>query len=346
MHGLGGNRKSTWTHQNKIYWPYDLLPMQLPHSRIMTFGYDADMVKIWSAGPAGSNGLYGHGKSLAFAVADSRSTEASKKRPLIFVAHSLGGLVCEQALLVCRASNEQRLAAVLESTIGLVFMGTPHRGSELALWGSRIAKYVQSIRKVNRNIVKTLTVKSEILANVEQDFQQLLLKPEHIKKTKIFCFYEEIELPVIGKIVPEESAILEQYSNASIHANHMDMARFGSETDNGYLAVCGVLKDWINALEQVVDEDPQKTLLDSGVDKNDALLPAGISGSESFDDEGIKKLSIGQIQAIAIAENQNNVTLGGGSPLPLMVPGVMTSNRGATFVGSNVSGNTFRWDSA
>jgi len=109
VHGLGGNRQTTWTHQNNVYWPQDLLHHQLLSSRIMTFGYNVDMVKIWSVGPTGSNGLHGRGKTLAFAVADSRSTKASKIRLIIFIAHSLGGLGCEQALLVCRASNEQRL---------------------------------------------------------------------------------------------------------------------------------------------------------------------------------------------------------------------------------------------
>jgi hypothetical protein len=312
----------------------------------MTFGYDADIVKIWSTGPTGSNGLHGHGKSLAFAVADSRSTTASKSRPLIFVVHSLGGIVCEQALLVCRASNEQRLAAVLESTVGIVFMGTPHKGAELAAWGSRVAKYLQHIRKVNRNIVKTLTVRSEILANVEQDFQQLLLKPEHINRTKIFCFYEEIAISIVGKIVPEESAILEQYSNASIHANHMDMARFSSEADNGYLAVSGVLKGWIDALEKPVDEDDQKSRFDSDYNTKDALPTERTSANESRDRNGSSSLLVGQIQAINMAENQRVVTGGGGQVLPLTVPGVITSTGGATFVGSNVSGNTFRWDSS
>jgi hypothetical protein len=309
----------------------------------MTFGYDADIVKIWTIGPAGSNGLHGHGKSLAFALADSRSTLASKSRPLIFVVHSLGGLVCEQALLVCRASNEQRLAAVLESTAGIVFMGTPHKGAALALWGSRVASYLQHIRKVNKRLIKTLNEKSEILASVEQDFQQLLLRPEHIKKTRIFCFYEEIAIPVVGKIVPEESAILEQYSNAPIHANHMEMARFSSETDTGYLAICGVLNDWIDALDRLVNEDDQKNCLDNNQDTKEAFPVEEASANESRYQSGSGSLLVGQIQAINMAENQN-VAEGSDQGLSLMAPGVINSTGGATFVSSNVSGNNFRWE--
>lgn len=74
-------------------------------------------------------------------------------------------------------------------------------------------------------------------------------------RIKIFCFYEEIAIPVVGEVVPEESAILEQYSNVSIRANHMDMARFGSVTDSGYLAVCGALKDWVVVIEESISEN-------------------------------------------------------------------------------------------
>jgi len=221
-------------------------------------------------------------------------------------------------------------------------MGTPHKGAELALWGSRLVKYVQSIRTVNRDIVKALTRKSEILAIVEQDFRQLLLKPEHIKKTRIFCFYEEIPLPVVGKIVLEESAILEQYSNASIYANHIDMARFENEANVGFLAVCGVLKDWI---KKMVDKSEQKSIFDANVDAKESVPTARISDSESRSQNGSKSLLVGQIQSVNIGETPEVMAGFGNAGLSISVPGVITSTGGATFVWSNVSRNTFRWDS-
>lgn len=47
VHGLFGHRENTWTgRQNKdILWPRDLLPADVPNARILTFGYDADVVK-------------------------------------------------------------------------------------------------------------------------------------------------------------------------------------------------------------------------------------------------------------------------------------------------------------
>lgn len=93
IHGLTGNRESTWTDEKSgTFWPLDLLPASLPTARIMTFGYDADIVNAIDV--ASSNTLRDHGKSLAHALTYERME--AEERPVIFVAHSLGGLVCEQ----------------------------------------------------------------------------------------------------------------------------------------------------------------------------------------------------------------------------------------------------------
>lgn len=71
VHGLTGNRKTTWTQESTgMFWPQTLLPRDLPTARIWTFGYDADIVRIF--GTVGSNTLRDHGKSLANAIAWAR----------------------------------------------------------------------------------------------------------------------------------------------------------------------------------------------------------------------------------------------------------------------------------
>ncbi|KAH6682505.1 hypothetical protein B0J14DRAFT_527884 [Halenospora varia] len=93
----------------------------------MIFGYDVDPVKLWSQ--VGSNNIRNHGKNFAFAISDQRSE--CQERPLIFIVHSLGGLVLAQALLICTKA-EKEVEKVFQSTRGIIFMGTPHAGSGLA----------------------------------------------------------------------------------------------------------------------------------------------------------------------------------------------------------------------
>jgi hypothetical protein len=47
VHGLNGHRMKTWT-QNECFWPRDLLYPKLLNIRVMTFGYNADLVLNYS----------------------------------------------------------------------------------------------------------------------------------------------------------------------------------------------------------------------------------------------------------------------------------------------------------
>ncbi|PMD31490.1 hypothetical protein L207DRAFT_441869, partial [Hyaloscypha variabilis F] len=47
VHGLRGDPIETWKAGN-IVWPRDLLPERLLNVRIMTYGYDADVMKFFS----------------------------------------------------------------------------------------------------------------------------------------------------------------------------------------------------------------------------------------------------------------------------------------------------------
>src|SRR5215475_1692850 len=62
VHGLTGNRDSTWTAQGQsIPWPKMLLPPKLRKARIITYGYDAYIVR---KSVASSNRLIDHATNL------------------------------------------------------------------------------------------------------------------------------------------------------------------------------------------------------------------------------------------------------------------------------------------
>ena len=70
VHGLTGNRENTWTGKSKnenIFWPKDLLSKHLCKARIISYGYDADIVGAFHT--ASSNTIRDHGKSLAIDLA-------------------------------------------------------------------------------------------------------------------------------------------------------------------------------------------------------------------------------------------------------------------------------------
>jgi hypothetical protein len=90
---LRGDRTDTWSYKETC-WPKDFLPQDIPKARVMTFGYDVDTAKVIDT--ASNATLRNHGAALIYDLAMDRSDEKAERRPLIFVAHSLGGLVVEQ----------------------------------------------------------------------------------------------------------------------------------------------------------------------------------------------------------------------------------------------------------
>ena len=74
-----------------VFWPADLLPAICPQARVLVYGYDTKVTN-YMASSTNKNGIFSHSKDLLFAL----SREVSSGRPLIFIAHSLGGIVVKE----------------------------------------------------------------------------------------------------------------------------------------------------------------------------------------------------------------------------------------------------------
>jgi pimeloyl-ACP methyl ester carboxylesterase len=59
------------------------------------------------------------------------------KEPIVFVCHSLGGLLVKQTLRIAADQRRTRGAEIFKQTRGVVFLGTPNMGSHLANWTDR-----------------------------------------------------------------------------------------------------------------------------------------------------------------------------------------------------------------
>ncbi|KAI9715704.1 MAG: hypothetical protein M1812_005856 [Candelaria pacifica] len=246
VHGLTGDQERTWTGEcASTPWPQTLLPAKLPQARILTFGYDA-YVLDWRA-MVSKNRIGNHSKNLLSALATHRENDDTNNRPILLVAHSLGGLVCEDALLASRNSAENHLQHILECTRGIIFLGTPHSGSGLAGWAESSAKLIGLVKQTNPQILAVLKSESEVLARIQTDFHTMIRarvnkgnQPIHIT-----CYYEELPLPGIGEVVPMNSAILPTYISIGLNSNHMGMTKFETEDDPGFISVAGELQRWV-----------------------------------------------------------------------------------------------------
>lgn len=94
VHGLGGDLVETWTDKGTgLNWLSDarFLAKDLSQARIMTYGYDS--TRYFSRSEADVRDF---ASEFLATIKSNRRGKAERNRPLVFVCHSLGGLVFKQ----------------------------------------------------------------------------------------------------------------------------------------------------------------------------------------------------------------------------------------------------------
>lgn len=226
-----------------LFWPRDLLPARLPQARIWTWGYDVDINNLLSA--TSQLSVFRHADALLSDLADLDNSLTSKPVHFVFVAHSLGGLVVKDALNKSRSSRTY-VSKIYNTTGGVCFLGTPHRGSATATLG-RIAFDISKLffQQPATHVLRSLEVNSEVLDRIGQGFSEILVD----QKLKIHSFSEEIPTKGIMVVNNFSSSIGDGLETRnSIPANHEDMTKFDSDSDVGFTRICAVLTRWENEL--------------------------------------------------------------------------------------------------
>lgn len=147
---------------------------------------------------------------------------------------------------------QQHLEDIANFTRGVIFLGTPHRGSSLAKIGELVSRSYGMIKESNTDIVRVLTEDSEVRARIQDGFLSLIKmrSKNEASMIDITCFYEELPTKRLGLIVPKHSAILPGYTAIAIHRNHAEMTKFSSSDEPGFQYVSGELKRWMKRIQQ------------------------------------------------------------------------------------------------
>jgi predicted alpha/beta hydrolase family esterase len=159
----------TESDNSGVFWPVDLLPARCPQARIMVWRYDT-MVTRGLGKAADKNGLYAHGQTLLYAL----SREREERRPIIFVAHSLGGILVKEMLAYADMSKKTEFVDIIMDTSALVFMGTPHRGSDVAQIGD-IARRIANVLRLDTSpaMLDSLGLRNDDLVRSQQTFARI-----------------------------------------------------------------------------------------------------------------------------------------------------------------------------
>ncbi|KAH7220717.1 hypothetical protein BKA60DRAFT_517511 [Fusarium oxysporum] len=140
----------------------------------MSFVYDSTIIHSDSAYVT-QGSLDHEARSLCSLVEEQRSSTDSSSRPIILVAHSLGGLVCATPIILGdRNAQGDDVEAVARDVAGMVFLGTPFAGSNAAKWRELVRKIFNVVKKTDQNTLKTLKENSHDHKNLERLSRKLL----------------------------------------------------------------------------------------------------------------------------------------------------------------------------
>ena len=169
-------------------------------------------------------------------------------RPIIFVCHSLGGLVVKRCLIYSRSvrnAHTERTRSIYVSTFGILFLGTPHNGSDLAKWGSLLERISSAVlpKKFfdsSPQLVQALKANNETLQNINRLFIDI-----H-KRFHLYFFHEGKPMDLKGTrdfVVDEDSAapVMDGTERMVIERDHSHMCKFESENAPGYDVVAEAL---------------------------------------------------------------------------------------------------------
>ncbi|KAI9044824.1 LipA and NB-ARC domain protein [Aspergillus affinis] len=237
VHGLNPRGRNdhpfeTWTHQNGTFWPRDLLPHDIPQARVFVYGYNSNIANPQAMSTAS---VRDHANTLLNLLDMERSPQLNARLPkIIFVGHSLGGLVIKQALL--NAQEDPKYTSIRTGTSGLVFFGCPHHGTKGVELGKIAAKVAQFVSKghASNDLLDCLQHNSLFTRQMSARFSHQL------EDYKVVSFIEGKEVILGGAgpasishlVVDEESAVLglpgQRETRLKLDADHSQMCKVGT----------------------------------------------------------------------------------------------------------------------
>ncbi|KAK0665214.1 hypothetical protein QBC41DRAFT_16307 [Cercophora samala] len=196
-------------------WLQQDLPRVVPDARIFLYEYD-------------SKAVFGKDRSTfidkATELLETVRCERDKKdtRPILFIGHSLGGLLIKQALI--NAHNNPKFTEIKDVTTGLAFFATPHNGGDwkLVSLGSLVARVATATGFQPGDDVMEVLKEGSLFSDILTEMWQ-----HQLMKYDIISFWGSEDY-----IVPPKSAKLGLPGNVEnvvkLNGDHSSLCKIGT----------------------------------------------------------------------------------------------------------------------
>jgi predicted alpha/beta hydrolase family esterase len=197
VHGLGGGSYSTWMGDDQqAFWP-GWIGADFPTVGVWTLGYRAD-VSAWTSE---SMPLADRGTSIL----EELTNEGIGERPVVFVTHSMGGILVKQILRHATSFGVERWESIAARTAGIAFLATPHAGADLA----GFAELARLVLRTNEQVGELKSHHSRL-----RELHAWFLNFQGDRKLacRTFCETRELRPGVFGFSLPKGVMVVDQTS--------------------------------------------------------------------------------------------------------------------------------------
>lgn len=218
-------------------WPIDWLPQKFPEIRILGLQFESAL-SYWvkKICPCEKDKLKLKFRSMDYLqrLADAGIGEG---RPVIWVCHSMGGLIVKGIINQSFASTDPKIKQIAENSRGIIFLGVPHRGSAIAKYSQQTALLWPTIE------VKDMEENSKELLKLNQEFLDNIMKMK--VPLEVVSIAEGSAMKVLKNIklivVPLQSAFLGYGDFFVSNENHLNISKPISQNSFIYLTVVNMI---------------------------------------------------------------------------------------------------------
>ncbi|KAF4988774.1 hypothetical protein FGRMN_9568 [Fusarium graminum] len=232
IHGLGSNPSSAWRYVDngtEVHWLRDLLPKQkgLEDIRVTMLNHQTR----WDS----------HSPQVDFDVfakmmLDDIEHIHQPKRPIIFIAHSFGGLLLKKV----DERHQDVFWREADLPMGILFLGVPHYGTKAAFVASLLA-CTAYWRGSSTTMLEYMSESNPEVAALDKEFYEMYARPSRNRECNAphICNFLEMRPERFGKLslnptVNINSGRLHYVEDVFLDTDHRGLNKFQSSDDPNF----------------------------------------------------------------------------------------------------------------
>ena len=221
IHGITGGPENTWTNGDGVFWPC-WLANDLPSVCIHTVGYPSS---FFERPIKKEMNLHEQASNLAEHIVSC----GLGKRALVFVCHSLGGLLAKETFRACCETQDEDWNALSENLKLIGFFATPHKGAPLA------AVLKTLLPRASSAWINALSNETGYLMDLSNGYRDQAVK----KGVSSLAFYEKHYTKGVALVVSPDAADpgVGTIRPQAVDADHIGICKLPSRDHTAYLSL-------------------------------------------------------------------------------------------------------------